>query len=257
GSTISGARTINTSQASFAGTAQNTQPGNIHTGVASGTVFPYGSSISANFQAPLTTLASALANLPSVSGVSAEALTNPAGGNLTFTAHADYVHNGLSYGVITTSYDNLASEQNFGGINNNGNAATFVIVTGDDPNVALPTMNASSTASNVIWDFVDATVLRFQGIWYGQILGPKATITQQNGDLDGSVVVQSLQQTNELHFDARFTGNLSGLAGIPTGATTVPEPSTLVIAASGLLFLHTARRSGRTQVRQASRSASQ
>lgn len=127
------------------------------------------------------------------------------------TAGKDYASGGLGYGVVTTTYDTLASERNFGGISDNGNTATIVVVTGSDPNVGLPNLNSGSYG-DVIWDFVNTTVLEFSGSGFGTILAPLAAITQQGGDLDGSIVVAGMTQTNGLHSDdGAFDGKLSGL----------------------------------------------
>jgi choice-of-anchor A domain-containing protein len=238
GATINNALVINTAQAVLAGTQQNA--GAVNTGVAS--AFPYGTSLDAAFKTPLTNLAAALALLPTTAGVTAQALPNPPGGNLTLTATDAYDAGGRKYGVITTTLANLAAEQNFFGINDNGNDATFVIVTGDGANFSLPNLNANNDESHVIWDFVDATTLNFSGAWYGTILAPFATIANQGGDFTGSVVANSLVQTNELHANYLFTGDLGGLAGVSDPGTPVPEPAGVAIVGVGILGLLLVRR---------------
>lgn len=240
GAQVNNPQNVNTAQPGFAGTAQNANA--VHTSVAAASVFPYGNAIVTDFKTPMINLANALATLPTVAGVTAQALPNPPGGNLSFTANADYVSGGKKYGVITTTMANLASEQNFFGINNNGNDATIVIVTGDGAGYSLPNLNANNNESKVIWDFVDAMTLSFAGSWYGTILAPNATITHQGGDLTGAVVVQSLVQTNELHANYLFTGDLSGLTGLSYGGQTIPEPGSLLTIGLGLLGLMLVRR---------------
>jgi choice-of-anchor A domain-containing protein len=242
GAHVNNPKDINTSQATFAGVPQNADA--VHTGVAAATVFPYGTDMGAAFLTPLANLTSALTTLPTAAGVTVQALPNPPGGNLSFTAGADYLSGGRKYGVITTTLANLATEQNFFGINNNGNDATFVIVTGDGAGFSLPNLNSNNDESRVIWAFVDAATLKFSGGWYGTILAPYATITQQGGDLTGSVVVQSLNQSNELHANYLFAGDLTGLVGLNYGGQTIPEPSSLVAIGIGALGLGIVRRRG-------------
>ena len=230
GTTVDSATTVKTTRSTFGGTVQNSGAVKVSQTLAS--VFPFGSSSLATLDTPLKALSKGLAALPGSPGVTAQAL--PTGNNIFFTANADYVVGGKKYGVVTTTLANLASEQNFGGINNNGNDATFVIVTGDGANYTLPNLNSYTGANRVIFDFVDATTLKFGGTWNGTILAPLATITQQGGVIDGTVVVASMTQSMELHQNNLFTGDLSGLANF-TYATRVPEPASIGLLGLGLL----------------------
>ena len=185
-------------------------------------------------------LAAGIAALPGTPGVSAKAL--PKAINGFFTATNDYVANGMKYGVVTVSLADLAGDTNFKGIDNSvaNNDAVFVIVTGDvmtstssgyNASYVLPNLNSYIAAKKVIFDFVDATTLKFAGNWNGSILAPLANITSANGVLDGSIIVASINQTQALGAANLFVGNLTGL---------VPEPASLLLfgvgaAAAGLV----------------------
>lgn len=235
-STVDSATVVRTTRSTYAGAIQNSGNNNkAQLNQTMATVFPFSTAPMTNVQ----NLAQGIAALPGSPGVNAKAL--PKQDNLFFTATNDYTAGGKKYGVITTTLANLAAETNFRGIDNGTNDATFVIVTGDGANFTLPNLNSYAGANKVIFDFVDATTLKFAGTWNGTILAPLATITQQGGVLDGSVVVSSITQTQELHQINLFTGDLSGLTGFTYGAR-VPEPASFALFALGLFAVCLARR---------------
>lgn len=233
GTTVQAPAGVATSQSTFAGTVQNANGVTPKVNQTVASVFPFSASVTTNFTTPLTNLSKGIAALPGTPGVKKDAL--PAGNNVFLTSGADYTANGKTYGVVTTTLANLAAEQNFGGVTNGaGDAATFVIVTGDGANYLLPNLN--NVDSKVLYVFVDAATLRFAGTWNESVLAPLATITQQGGVLNGSIVVAAITQTNELHQSGLFSGDLSGLSGLSYGSAAVPEPPSWVIVAPACLL---------------------
>ena len=103
---------------------------------------------------------------------------------------------------------------------------------------ALPTL--STTNANVLYDFVDATELRFAGAWNASILAPLATITSMGGAINGSVVVASMTQSQSLNVGNVFNGDLSGLNTV--SFRRVPEPASLAMLAVGVAGAAAARR---------------
>lgn len=232
------ATSIKTTQSTFGGNSYNY---NSTTGFSTGvtpqvnqtlaSVFPF----STAYQSTISTLSKGLAALPGSPGVKAQKLTT--GDGIFFTAASDYSNAGKNYGVVTTTLADLASETNFKGINNGTNDATIVIVTGDG-NVTLPNLNsyagttAINGASKVIYDFVGTVNLTFAGNWSGSILAPLSTIVSMGGTIDGSVIVNSINQTQALYATNLFAGDLSGL---------VPEPASLALFGAGLVALGATR----------------
>ncbi len=153
-------------------------------------------------------------------------------------------YGGKNYGFITISLANLASYSNFEGIVTSGLDEVFVVVTGAPgaTSATLPGMNSNNGDTNVIWDFVDATSLTFNGSWYGDILAPDATITN-DGDLNGTVFAQSINQQSEIHDYNLPTDILSGLPTTTVSqSSAVVEPSTLAVLFVGIFGLAFARR---------------
>ncbi len=228
------------------GTLTNATAASYQPQTSLGAVFPFGTTSNATFNTPLGNLAQGLANLPGTPGFT-QALP-PAQTSSPFVAGADFIANGKNYGVVTTTLANLVAEgTSFAGVKNGTtDAATFVIVTGNAANAVLPTLNY--TDSKVIYDFVNATSLVANSLFNGSILAPLATITQGTGGiLNGSIVVASITQTNELHQGNLFTGDLSGLINTtyPGTRSQVPEPASIALLAVGLAGLATLRRVSR------------
>lgn len=102
------------------------------------------------------------------------------------------------------------------------------------------------TASDVLWNFYDATSLTIQGInMIGSVLAPKASFSSSGGQLHGTLIVDSFHGgqwggSMELHNDGRYTG------GLLTPTTPVPEPASwaMMIAGFGLIGGALRRRRG-------------
>lgn len=235
--TISNAGTIRTGQPALGSNVTVQNGGTVVTSAPDAAVFPL-PGFSAGFGTPLNNLVGALAALPGTAGVTAAALPSNTN-NLYFAPGVSYTVNGKSYGVVTTTLANLATNQNFLGINNGTNDATFVIVTGTS-NAALSTLNGNTDQRRIIWVFTDATGINFSGQWFaGAVLAPNATVSISS-NLTGSYYFQSLTQGAELHWTSGapggqtygFTGDLSGL-----GSTTPPPPPPPVPAPPALALL--------------------
>ena len=239
--TISSPRFINTG-ASSAGNTSNLNGAPVNTSQPTTTTFPFATTIP--FRSALNDLASSIA----LDAAATTPQTLGANGNntlVTATA-ASGNYNGKRYGFVTTTMADLASQQNFQGINTNGLDAVFVVVTGTSTD-GLPNMNSNYNEMNVIWDFVDATTLNFAGSWYGQILAPDATVSNPSGVLTGTVIANSIIQGGEIHQETGGyilpTGALSGLPTTTVSQNSpVVEPSTLAVLFVGVFGLAFARR---------------
>jgi choice-of-anchor A domain-containing protein len=86
-----------------------------------------------------------------------------------------------------------------------------------------------SLSNMAIWNFNQATTVTLNNQFGGSVLAVNAKLTNQN-NIEGSVIVDSLNQNGEIHLHA-FTGNVA------TSANSVPEPSTLALVALSLAGL--------------------
>ena len=209
---------------------------------------PFGraATLADGFANPMKDLSVGLANLPGTPGVKAEAL--PGNGSALIAGH-DFGYGcsggacAKSYGVVQTTVDQLASLSSFKGVADGGNDATFVIVSGTlAEGKMLPSLanNPAGGYGKVLYDFVDASELRFAGAWNASILAPLANITVQGGRFNGSVVVASMTQSAMLLQGNAFTGDLSGLGTVQF--RRVPEPASLALLAVGAAGAAWARR---------------
>ena len=102
--------------------------------------------------------------------------------------------------------------------------------------------NSSVDATRFMWNFSEANYAFNQHIGViGSILAPNADYTGFGGNIDGTLVANSLNGAVELH-DFQFEGDLPP----PTpGNEEVPEPTTLSLFGAGLLALAYATRKRR------------
>lgn len=86
-------------------------------------------------------------------------------------------------------------------------------------------------AEKVLFNFFETTSLQLSGMGFqGTILAPKAAMTFNNGNIDGSLIVASLTGTGESHYRL-FNGTL------PAAHTETPEPATWCLAGVTLVLL--------------------
>ncbi|WP_165226854.1 choice-of-anchor A family protein [Aquisphaera insulae] len=123
----------------------------------------------------------------------------------------------------------------------NGKAGSTVIINVDG-NVSNWTggffLDGGITSSHILWNFVNATSVNINGIGIdGTVLATKASVTFNSGQLNGSLIADSLTGGGETHIDqggisggadTRFTGQLVTPA--------VPEPASVVMLGSAAVF---------------------
>ena len=126
---------------------------------------------------------------------------------------------------------------------NPGQASSVVInVSGSDIGGSLTLSNISfvsgggfsdAIASKILWNFEDVTGTLNPGsggTFLGSILAPTATLDASNA-IDGSVFVESVQTAGEIHY--KNNGYVVQYNGF--NPLSVPEPSSMVMAALGML----------------------
>lgn len=223
--------------------------GSIGTNVFSGaTSVTYNASLPYTFSNVWSTLVAASTGLAQITPTTQAALPAAGSNNAVLTAVPGSANGVTTAAVIDITAAQLAS---YGSLSVNLNGASTVVINVTGNFVGHPNIqNASNFQSNVIWNFVDATSIDFQGYgWAGTVLAPNAAVATNNA-INGSLVAASFNGTGELH-DHPFVGDLTPLltttpGSTPTNTAAVPEPASMAMLLAGLAALLLLYRPART-----------
>lgn len=103
-------------------------------------------------------------------------------------------------------------------------------------------MRPIEAAPKVVWNFFEATELRFNTTVFGQVIAPNARLSF-NSSNEGNVIARSVIADNgELH-PAAFTGTLPATS-VPPSPVPLPAGLPLLISALGLTWILRKRRRG-------------
>ncbi|UAK24843.1 collagen-binding domain-containing protein [Sphingomonas nostoxanthinifaciens] len=194
----------------------------------------------ATMKTDLNSLSTVLASLTSNGTVA----TN--GSNITF----DFSKVTSGYGAYTIDASTLFSYNGaldvILGTAGGSTEPVVINVTGSGQYVDSLNMNlADSVASEIIWNFVDATGLTINANFTGSILAPNATIVNSS-NITGSVVANVLNQNAEVHL-ATYSGTDALVPTSTVGA--VPEAATWAMMVVGFGLIGRVARSRRATTR--------
>lgn len=97
-------------------------------------------------------------------------------------------------------------------------------------------LSGGIAASNVLWNFVDATTLKLSSVgWAGTILAPRALVTFDNGQLTGAMIAAGLKGTGTVNVDsggksALFGGDARSFQAV----APAPEPAGIAMLGTAL-----------------------
>jgi choice-of-anchor A domain-containing protein len=151
----------------------------------------------------------------------------------------DLILTGLSptLNVFTVTAAQLASASDYLGINAPAGSTIIVNVTGGaggSTSVQVPKLfyngqqvsGDSPADDDILFNFYQAqSDVNFNGQFSASVLAPFATVTG-NSQLDGTIIAAAFDDSGEVH-NVEFTGDL------PTDPGTTPEPSSLILLATG------------------------
>lgn len=195
-----------------------------------GSVVPNVAQQATEMKGTMTKYSSYLATLEGNSSTSAN------GNKVTFSATPD--ENGLAIFTIADAKSFFASAGEFD-FALNGATSIVINVLGGAGEVINISANflgnfAQLLATKAIWNFVDATEIVIDRTFGGSILALLAHVTNQNANIEGTLIAGSLTQRGEIHYN----GNIN----VPVSQTPIPAALPLFGAAlAGLAFAGRAR----------------